>query len=52
MKPGQRKALDKDDPIEGKLDQIERIKASTAPSVFRAPFRGSAVGYVTVRYRG
>lgn len=53
MKPGQRKALDKDDPIEGKLDQIERIKASIRAKV-EHPFRvvKCQFGYVKVRYRG
>ena len=53
MKPGKRKALDKDDPIEGKLDEIERIKASIRAKV-EHPFRvvKCQFGYVKVRYRG
>ena len=50
MKPGKRKALNKDDPIEGKLDQIERIKAKIRAKV-EHPFRvvKRQFGYVKVR---
>ena len=53
MKPGKRKALDKNDPIEGALDEIERIKAKIRAKV-EHPFRvvKRQFGYVKVRYRG
>jgi IS5 family transposase len=53
MKPGKRKALDKDDPIEGRLDEMERIKARIRAKV-EHPFRvlKCQFGYVKVRYRG
>ena len=53
MRPGLRKALDKDKPLEALIDQLERIKAGIRAKV-EHPFRvlKQQFGYVKVRYRG
>jgi IS5 family transposase len=53
MRPGQRRQLDKSDPIEHITDQIERIKARIRAKV-EHPFRviKRQFGHVKVRYRG
>jgi IS5 family transposase len=53
MRPGKRSALDKSNPVDSLLDQIERIKASVRAKV-EHPFRviKRQFGHVKVRYRG
>ena len=54
MRPGKRKALDKDNkPIDALIDQVEKIKASIRAKV-EHPFRviKRQFGYTKVRYRG
>ena len=54
MRPGKRKALDKDNNlIDALIDQVEKIKASIRAKV-EHPFRviKRQFGYVKVRYRG
>ena len=53
MRPGLRRALDKDKPLEALIDQLERTKASIRAKV-EHPFRviKQQFGYVKVRYRG
>ena len=53
MRPGLRRALDKDRPVEALIDQLERTKASIRAKV-EHPFRvlKQQFGYVKVRYRG
>jgi IS5 family transposase len=53
MRPGKRKALDKTKPVQGLMDQIERLKASIRAKV-EHPFRvvKRQFGHVKVRYRG
>ena len=53
MKPGKRKALDKDNAIEAMVEQVEKIKARIRAKV-EHPFRviKRQFGYVKVRYRG
>ncbi len=53
MRPGERKALDKDTPKGQLAEQIERIKASIRAKV-EHPFRviKRQFGHVKVRYRG
>jgi len=53
MRPGKRRALDKSDPVDRLVDQIERIKASVRAKV-EHPFRvvKRQFGHVKVRYRG
>jgi len=53
MRPGLRRALDKDKPLEALIDQLERTKASIRAKV-EHPFRGikQQFGYVKVHYRG
>ena len=53
MRPGKRKALDKSNPIEALVDEVERIKASIRAKV-EHPFRviKRQFGFVKVRYRG
>ena len=53
MKPGKRKLLDKEHPIESLVDQLEKVKASIRAKV-EHPFRviKRQFGYVKVRYRG
>ena len=53
MRPGLRRELDKDKPIEALIDQLERTKASIRAKV-EHPFRvfKQQFGYVKVRYRG
>ena len=53
MRPGLRRALDKDKPVDGLIDQFERIKARIRAKV-EHPFRvlKQQFGYVKVRYRG
>ena len=53
MRPGLRRELDKDKPIEALIDQLERTKASIQAKV-EHPFRvlKQQFGYVKVRYRG
>jgi IS5 family transposase len=53
MRPGLRRALDKDRPVEALIEQVERTTASTRPKV-EHPFRvlKQQFGYVKVRYRG
>ena len=54
MRPGKRRALDKDNsPVDALIDQVEKIKASIWAKV-EHPFRviKRQFGYVKVRYRG
>ena len=53
MRPGLRRALDKDKPLEALFDQHERTKASIRAKV-EHPFRvlKQQFGYVKVCYRG
>lgn len=53
LRPGLRRALDKDRPVEALMDQLERTKASIRAKV-EHPFRvlKQQFGYVKVRYRG
>lgn len=53
MRPGQRSALDRNDPRQRLIDQIERIKARIRAKV-EHPFRvvKRLFGHVKVRYRG
>jgi transposase, IS5 family len=53
MRPGKRKALDKSNPIEALVDEVERIKASIRAKV-EHPFRviKRQFGFTKVRYRG
>ena len=53
MRPGQRSALDRNDPRQRLIDQIERIKARIRAKV-EHPFRvvKRQFGHVKVRYRG
>lgn len=53
MRPGLRKLLDKDDPMDALTEQVERIKASIRAKV-EHPFRviKRQFGHVKVRYRG
>jgi IS5 family transposase len=53
MRPGQRKALDRSDPIQALADDIERIKARIRAKV-EHPLRviKRQFGHVKVRYRG
>ena len=53
LRPGLRRALDKDRPVEALIDQLERTKASIRAKV-EHPFRvlKQQFGYVKVRYRG
>ncbi len=53
MKPGKRRALDKDHPVQGLLHQLEKLKASIRAKV-EHPFRviKRQFGHVKVRYRG
>lgn len=53
MKPGKRRALDKEEVIDAMLDQVEKIKAGIRAKV-EHPFRviKRQFGYVKVRYRG
>jgi IS5 family transposase len=52
-RPGLRRALDKDKPLEVLIDHLERTKASIRAKV-EHPFRilKQQFGYVKVRYRG
>jgi transposase, IS5 family len=53
MRPGKRKALDKNQPMGKVLDQLEKLKASVRAKV-EHPFRvvKQQFGYAKVRYRG
>jgi IS5 family transposase len=53
MRPGKRRALDKANPLDNLVDQIERLKASVRAKV-EHPFRviKRQFGHVKVRYRG
>jgi len=53
MKPGRRRALDKNKPLDALIDQVERIKAGIRAKV-EHPFRviKRQFGYTKVRYRG
>ena len=53
MRPGLRRALDKDRPVDALIDQFERTKASIRAKV-EHPFRviKQQFGYIKVRYRG
>ena len=53
MRPGQRKALDKNDAADALLDAAEKLKAGVRAKV-EHPFRviKRQFGYVKVRYRG
>jgi IS5 family transposase len=53
MRPGKRRALDKDSPLGAVLDQLERVKARIRAKV-EHPFRviKRQFGHVKVRYRG
>jgi hypothetical protein len=53
MRPGLRRALDKDKPLDALIDQLERTKARIRAKV-EHPFRvlKQQFGYVKVRYRG
>ena len=53
MRPGQRKALNQDDPIDALTEGIEKVKASIRAKV-EHPFRviKRQFGYVKTRYRG
>ena len=53
MRPGKRAALDKDNPLDSLVNQLERVKASIRAEV-EHPFRviKRQFGHVKVRYRG
>jgi IS5 family transposase len=53
MRPGKRRALDKNDPIDALIDKAERLKAGVRAKV-EHPFRviKRQFGHVKVRYRG
>ena len=53
MRPGLRRALDKDKPLDDLIEQLERTKARIRAKV-EHPFRvlKQQFGYVKVRYRG
>ena len=53
MRPGLRRALDKDKPLDELIEQLERTKARIRAKV-EHPFRvlKQQFGYVKVRYRG
>ena len=53
LRPGQRRALDKGNPIDVLIDQVEKLKASVRAKV-EHPFRviKCQFGHVKVRYRG
>jgi IS5 family transposase len=53
MRPGKRRALDKNKPIDALIDQVEKLKAGIRAKV-EHPFRviKCQFGYVKVRYRG
>ena len=53
MRPGQRKTLNRDDPIDALTEGIEKVKASIRAKV-EHPFRviKRQFGYVKTRYRG
>ncbi len=53
MRPGKRRALNKDNPMGAMLDQLEHVKASIRAKV-EHPFRviKRQFGHVKVRYRG
>jgi len=53
MRPGKRRALDKDKPIDALIDQVEKLKAGIRAKV-EHPFRviKRQFGYMKVRYRG
>ena len=53
MRPGKRRALDKDNEVDALLDQIEKLKAGVRAKV-EHPFRviKRQFGFVKVRYRG
>jgi transposase, IS5 family len=53
MKPGHRRVLDKNKPLDALIDQVERIKAGIRAKV-EHPFRviKRQFGYTKVRYRG
>lgn len=53
MKPGKRRVLDKNKPLDALVDQVERIKAGIRAKV-EHPFRviKRQFGYTKVRYRG
>ncbi len=53
MRPGKRKALDKNKPIDALIDKIEKLKAGVRAKV-EHPFRviKRQFGFVKVRYRG
>ena len=53
MRPGKRRALDKSEPTERLIDELERVKASIRAKV-EHPFRviKRQFGFVKVRYRG
>ena len=53
MRPGLRRALDKDKPVDALIDQLERTKVRIRAKV-EHPFRviKRQFGYVKVRYRG
>jgi IS5 family transposase len=53
MRPGKRRALDKTQPVDRLIDEIERLKASVRAKV-EHPFRviKRQFGHVKVRYRG
>ena len=53
MRPGKRRALDKDNEIDALIDKIEKLKAGVRAKV-EHPFRviKRQFGHVKVRYRG
>ena len=53
MRPGKRRALDKEQPLDALLDQVEKLKASIRAKV-EHPFRvvKRQFGFIKVRYRG
>ena len=53
MRPGQRKALDKNNVVDALLDTVEKLKAGVRAKV-EHPFRviKRQFGHVKVRYRG
>jgi IS5 family transposase len=53
MRPGKRRALDKSNPIDALVDEVERVKASIRAKV-EHPFRviKRQFGFTKVRYRG
>ena len=53
MRPGKRKALDKDNQADAMIDEVEKLKASVRAKV-EHPFRviKRQFGFVKVRYRG